>query len=172
MSNGVSLRKAALNHGINYQTLSYRFNRKHNKPNGRQTKLPAKVEDLLVHLFADLSDIGFCLAKKEVLVIVNNFVKESNMCHLFPENGPTDEWYKSFMNRHKDTLATKYLNNAPLNRACQSTLFFLIIGSNFWKKSMMSTISMLNRLTSLTATNRVFHTHPVTLKLCAEKVYV
>ena len=77
MANGVCLRKAALNHGINYQTLSNRFNGKHKKPNERQTKLPAKIEHLLVHLFADLSDIGFCLTKKELLLILNNFVKKS-----------------------------------------------------------------------------------------------
>ena len=44
MANGVCLIKAALNHWINYLTLSNRFNGKHNKPNGRQTKLPVKIE--------------------------------------------------------------------------------------------------------------------------------
>ena len=46
------------------------------------------------------------------------------MSHLFPENDPTDEWYKSFMNRHKDTLVSKYSKNALLNRALSMNPIF------------------------------------------------
>ena len=41
MNNGSSLRKAASNNGINYQTLHNRINSKHEKCNGR----PAKLEE-------------------------------------------------------------------------------------------------------------------------------
>ena len=91
MSSGTSLRTAASTHGINYQTLHNIFNGKHIKSNGRPTKLEPKIEELLVQLFLTLSGIGFCLSRKETLIMVNNNLHDSNKTLLFPEGGPINE---------------------------------------------------------------------------------
>ena len=117
MNNGSSLRKAAYNNGINYQTLHNRINNKHTKCNGRPAKLEENIESFLVEILAALSDVGYSLSQYEVLGVVNKHLKDNNKQHLFPENGPTNEWYKSFMNRHKDKLNRKNSNSMPVNRA-------------------------------------------------------
>ena len=58
MNNGLILRKAAYNNGINYQTLHNRINSKHTKCNGRPAKLE-NIESFLVEILAAMSDIGY-----------------------------------------------------------------------------------------------------------------
>ena len=66
MNNGLILRKAAYNNGINYQTLHNRINSKHTKSNGRPAKLEEHVESFLVEMLAAMSDIGYSLSQYEV----------------------------------------------------------------------------------------------------------
>ena len=56
MNNGLSLRKAAYNNGINYQTLHNRINSKHTKCNGRPAKLEENIESFLVEILAAESE--------------------------------------------------------------------------------------------------------------------
>jgi lambda repressor-like predicted transcriptional regulator len=56
MNNGLSLRKAAYNNGINYQTLHNRINSKHTKCNGRLAKLEENIESFLVEILAAESE--------------------------------------------------------------------------------------------------------------------
>jgi len=64
MNNGSSLRKAASNNGINYQTLHNRINSKHEKCNGRPAKLEENIESFFVEMLAAMSDIGYSLSSQ------------------------------------------------------------------------------------------------------------
>ena len=48
-----------------------------------------------------MSDIGFGLNRCDILIVVENYLRESNQTHLFKDGKPTFRWYNIFMNKYK-----------------------------------------------------------------------
>ena len=121
-------------------------------------------------MLASISDIGFSLTRGELLGLINNYIKENNKQALFPAGGPTKEWYKSFMNRHKDRLHTKFSNNMPLNRALAMNPALFDHWFNMVKKNLMITIYTINRLIYSIVMSLDSRLHRGKLLLFVEKV--
>ena len=112
-----SIRQSAEKYGVARSTLHDRAINKHQSAVGCGTALSETTETLLAELLIKMSDIGFSLTKNEVLETVTNYLTSTQASHLFKNGTPTKNWYYSFINRHKDKLATKKTNNMPCNRA-------------------------------------------------------
>ncbi|XP_065650286.1 uncharacterized protein LOC136078441 [Hydra vulgaris] len=58
------------------------------------------TEAIIVDLLKFMSDIGFGLNRKDVFIVVKNYLKESNQRSLFKDGKPTRKWYSGFMNKY------------------------------------------------------------------------
>ena len=112
--------KAAQTYNIPVMTLSDRIRGKYEtNKQGPPTKLGPKAEFFLYTMICSMADIGFGLAKCEILQVIKGYLLESGLGDIFKNNEPTDRWYYGFLGRFPD-LATRIANNTSSLRATQS----------------------------------------------------
>ena len=58
------------------------------------------TETLIVELVQFMNDIGFSLKRKDILTVVENYLKGSKQSYLFKVDKPTRKWYYGFMRKY------------------------------------------------------------------------
>jgi hypothetical protein len=115
ISNGMSYRKSSEKHGIPFKSIQNKITQKHSLKHGGQTELTAEQESGLVAVILAASEWGYPLTKKDIRLLVKNYLDENKMtCKKFKNNLPGNDWCSGFLNRHSQ-LST---------RKCQNTLVF------------------------------------------------
>ncbi|XP_065650287.1 uncharacterized protein LOC136078442 [Hydra vulgaris] len=71
---------------------------------GAPRKMSNITEAIIVDLLKFMSDIGFGLNRKDVFIVVENYLKESNQRSLFKDGKPTRKWYSGFMNKYRKKI--------------------------------------------------------------------
>jgi len=117
LTNNMSLDQCVAVFGVKKTTLSDRINNRYKSTKqGPSTKLSEYTEKMIVTLLMTCSDIGFSLNKSQALDLIESYLESSDQTELFKNGRPSDDWYYSFLKRHKE-LAVRTSNNMPANRA-------------------------------------------------------
>ncbi|XP_065658622.1 uncharacterized protein LOC136083143 [Hydra vulgaris] len=64
-----------------------------------------------------MSDIDFGLNRKDVFIVVENYLKESNQRSLFKDGKPTRKWYSGFMNKYRKEICPRKVSGMQTIRA-------------------------------------------------------
>ena len=115
--NGLSVRKAAMMHGLNRTTLHNHIVDKHSGKVGKPTCLTHLEESMLVHALQKLGEWGFGIDRADVCSIVVDYLKETHREHIFKNGKPGVEWMYGFEERWKDQLTRRVGQPLPANRA-------------------------------------------------------
>jgi hypothetical protein len=84
---------------------------------GAPRKMSNITEAIIVDLLKFMSDIGFGLNRKDVFIVVENYLKESNQSSLFKDGKPTRKWYSGFMNKYRKEICPRKVSGMQTIRA-------------------------------------------------------
>ena len=113
---GMSLRKAALLHGLNRQTLANKLAGKHDQKPGRPCALSEPEEQHLAKRLVQMADWGFPCTSMDVRMIVKAYLDRNGIKHpQFNNNVPGWDWAQCFMRRNR--LTKRMSGNISVSRA-------------------------------------------------------
>ena len=113
------MREAAKLYGIPRSTLNDRYNGRHGHTY-KKTILSEVTEKLIIETLCYLADIGHGFGRDQVLMMVDEYLKQTNQSHLFKNGKPSKDWYYDFLKRHSDKVHLKNAGNISQIRALSS----------------------------------------------------
>lgn len=84
---------------------------------GAPRKLSQSVELIIVDLLKFMSEIGFGLKKGDVLIVVENYLRESKQTNLFKGGIPTKKWYNGFIKKYENEISIRKASGMQAVRA-------------------------------------------------------
>ena len=91
-NDGLKVREAAKLYGIPKSTLFDRYNGTHGQRE-KKTILSEVTEKLIVETLCYLADIGHGFGREQVLMLVAEYLKQTNQSNLFKNGKPSKDWY-------------------------------------------------------------------------------
>ena len=118
MEQGMTLRMAANQFGINHMKL-FRFKRReHMKKVGRPNAMGEDFENVLVSKILKCAEWGYPLDTLDLRYFVKHYLDSKNVTvQRFRNNLPGMEWARSFLKRHKSVLSVRLIPNIKNARA-------------------------------------------------------
>jgi len=122
VKNGISLRKAAENHNVNYSTLQkwVKADGKRRKIGG-QTVLDEATENMIVERLVKCAEWGYPMDSMDLRMIVKHICdKKGTVIKRFKDNMPGKEFALSFLKRHAKSITPRICQNIKRARAALS----------------------------------------------------
>ena len=116
----MSIRKASEVYAIPFSTLKDRVNGRYSKTYGGQTVLSEDEEAHLVKVILTCADWNQPLTRKDVMLIVQNYLNKIGKSTRFVDNLPGADWWYAFKKRHP-LLSEKFAQNIKRCRALVGT---------------------------------------------------
>lgn len=117
----LSYRKASAKYKIPISTISRKLNGKNMKKFGGQNVLSENEEQIIVDTILYTSDWGYPFEMEDVKCLVKSYLdRAGRKLKPFKNNKPGDNWYHSFLNRHKNILKSRLSENIKRSRAAVS----------------------------------------------------
>ncbi|XP_028037361.1 uncharacterized protein LOC114248348 [Bombyx mandarina] len=103
------------------RTIDNKVKKKHPKKPGAQQRLTAAEELDIIKVLTAAADFGSPVSRLELRLIVRTYLNKNNKGHLFKHNLPGKWWVKNFLNRHKEMLTERAVQNIKRVRASTNT---------------------------------------------------
>lgn len=103
--------------GIPRRTIENRVKNLHSPKPGPRFRLSEEEELKLVKVLIAAGDYGSPLSQLDFKLVVYDYLKKNNKTYIFNYKSPGDWWIRNFLERHKDKLTLRSIQNITKARA-------------------------------------------------------